>query len=358
MGAVVFSQEFTEALQVLEVLSQAEKKAAVLAAKLGGVARAPFTWEDLIGEAPAFRHALTVAHKAAEGESTVLLRGESGTGKELFAAAIHNASPRAGCPFVKVNCAAIPEHLLESEFFGYERGAFTGANQRKLGTFELADTGTLFLDEIGDMSLPLQAKLLGVLQDGEFRRVGGTTARRVDVRVIAATNRPLERMVEEGGFRRDFYFRLNVINISLPPLRRRKQDIPLLTDHLLQKIGRKIGNRGIQADPSALARLQAYAWPGNVRELENALERGAALLEPGKQSLGERDVFLPDTLLAPPTEIVPIAQLERQMIKLALQRYGTSVKGKREAAAALGISLTTLYAKLKHAEFSDFGNTF
>ncbi|MBC7337480.1 MAG: sigma 54-interacting transcriptional regulator, partial [Clostridia bacterium] len=198
-------------------------------------------------------------------------------GKELFAAAIHNASRRARQPFVHVNCAAIPDTLLESEFFGYEKGSFTGATQRKLGTFELADRGTIFLDEIGDMDLRLQAKVLQVLQSGEFRRVGGTTTIKVNVRVIAATNRNLEQLMDKGQFREDLYFRLNVVEINVPPLRERKEDIPLLVDHLLEKIGRKIGKRVAGITEEALVLLEQYCWPGNVRELENVLERALAL---------------------------------------------------------------------------------
>lgn len=345
-GGVVFFQEVTEALEILEQLARAQESLAILSTKIESMGKAPHTFASIIGQSACLQRALTMARKAAATDSTVLLRGESGTGKELFAAAIHNASRRASQPFVHVNCAAIPDTLLESEFFGYEKGAFTGASQRKLGTFELADRGTIFLDEIGDMDLRLQAKLLQVLQSGEFRRIGGTTTIKVDVRVIAATNRNLEELIEKGQFRQDLYFRLNVVEINLPPLRERKGDIPLLVDHLLGKIGRKIGKRAAGITAEALAMLEQYHWPGNVRELENVLERALALAEEGRP-VTEADIFPPKPRQAGQDDLMPLAELEKVMICKALEKFGTSVQGKRDAARALGISLSTLYEKLK-----------
>ncbi|MGB9920042.1 MAG: sigma-54 interaction domain-containing protein [Moorellales bacterium] len=346
LGAVVFFQEVSWALEILDQLKRAQETLAVLSSKIEEIGRAPHTFASIIGQNPRFCQAVEMARKAAATDATVLLRGESGTGKDLFAGAIHNASRRAKYPFVQVNCAAIPETLLESEFFGYEKGAFTGATQRKLGTFELADRGTLFLDEIGDMDLRLQAKLLQVLQSGEFRRIGGTTAIKVDVRVIAATNRNLEELMDKGLFREDLYFRLNVVEITLPPLRDRKEDIPLLIEYLLPRIGRKIGKRVAGISQEALEMLRQYCWPGNVRELENVLERALVMAEEGKPIQPEH--ILPSRLRAVAgEEILPLSELEEMMIRRALSRFGTSVRGKKEAARALGISLSTLYEKLR-----------
>ncbi|MBC7347129.1 MAG: sigma 54-interacting transcriptional regulator, partial [Clostridia bacterium] len=329
VGGVVFFQEAAEALEILEQLTRARESLAILTTKMESMGKAPYTFASIVGRSRCLQEALATARKAATTDSTVLLRGESGTGKELFAAAIHNASRRARQPFVHVNCAAIPDNLLESEFFGHEKGSFTGASQRKLGTFELADRGTIFLDEIGDMDLRLQAKVLQVLQSGEFRRVGGTATIKVNVRVIAATNRNLEELMDKGQFRQDLYFRLNVVEINIPPLRERKEDIPLLVDHLLGKIGRKIGKRVAGISEEALTLLERYCWPGNVRELENVLERALALVEEG-QPVTAGDIFLPRPRQAGQEEFMPLAEMERVMIEKALAKFGTSVQGKRE----------------------------
>lgn len=220
-----------------------------------------------------------MATKAAKSNATVLIRGESGTGKELVAEGIHYASERSSGPFVRVNCGAIPSALLESELFGHEKGAFTGALKRKLGKFELANHGTIFLDEIGELDKNMQVKLLRALQQKEFDRVGGETTIRVDVRIIAATNRPLEEMVREGTLRDDLYYRLNVIPLFLPPLRERVEDIPLLTEHFISKLSAEIGKNVKGITHLALDVLMAYRWPGNVRELENVIERVITLME-------------------------------------------------------------------------------
>ncbi len=248
---------------------------------------------DMVGETPRMREVYRLLHRAAATDSTVLLRGESGTGKELAARALHKASPRAERPFVAVNCATLSETLLESELFGHERGAFTGAVARKIGKVEVADTGTLFLDEIGEIPTTLQARLLRFLQERESERVGGTRTIRVDVRVVAATNRDLEKMIREGTFREDLYYRLNIITLHLPPLRERRQDIPLLASHFAAETGRRLGRPVAGFTPEARACLQRHDWPGNVRELANAVERAIVL--------GEGDLIrpedLPDTLL-------------------------------------------------------------
>mgnify|MGYP003336600131 CR=1 FL=1 len=232
--------------------------------------------KDMIGTSPQMRAVYAQAHQVAPTRSTVILRGESGTGKELIARAVHGLSKVKDGPFVRVNCAALPEGLLESELFGHEKGAFTGAIGRKEGRFELADGGTLFLDEIGDINLSTQVKLLRVLQEREFERVGGTETVRVNVRVIAATNKDMEKAIAEGTFREDLYYRLNVFTIFVPPLRERRADLLLLADHFLEKFSREHGKVIKRISTPAIDMLMAYHWPGNVRELENALEIGRA----------------------------------------------------------------------------------
>ncbi|MCW8138537.1 MAG: sigma-54-dependent Fis family transcriptional regulator, partial [Planctomycetota bacterium] len=241
-------------------------------------------WSGIVGAQGGMKRVMEDVQKVATTRSTVLIRGETGTGKELIARSIHHASPRAGKPMVKINCAAITETLLESELFGYEKGAFTGAEKRKPGRFELADGGTLFLDEIGDISAPLQTKLLRVLQEREFERVGGLETIKVDVRVVSATHRNLEQMVQEGKFREDLYFRLNVFPVNVPPLRKRQGDIPELARYFLRRHAQENGRpllRDFSAD--AMSRLVSYPWPGNVRELENVIERAVILCAEGER---------------------------------------------------------------------------
>jgi transcriptional regulator with GAF, ATPase, and Fis domain len=237
---------------------------------------------DFIGESPAIRRVAELVEKVADNDSTVLLCGESGTGKEVIAKTIHYQSLRADKPFIPINCGAIPEALLESELFGHEKGAFTGANNIRMGRFELANNGTLFLDEIGEMPYPLQVKLLRVIQELEFERIGGTRSIRVDVRIIAATNIDLERAVLEKRFRNDLFYRLNVIPVTLPPLRQRKEDIPLLVAHFLERFNQKKQKKVIGFSSEAMALLLAYPWPGNVRELENIVERTVVLKDEGE----------------------------------------------------------------------------
>ncbi|MBS4026715.1 MAG: sigma 54-interacting transcriptional regulator [Clostridia bacterium] len=346
-GAVVFIQEMSEALKLLEDLAQKENVIKTLTTKLEGIAKGKHNFDSLIGGSPNFHSALSLTRKVAVSDSTVLLRGESGTGKELFAEAIHSGSSRANNPIIKINCAAIPDNLLESEFFGFEKGSFTGAHKRKLGNFELADKGTIFLDEIGDMDLRLQAKLLQVLQNGEFRRVGGAELVKVDVRVVAATNRPLEELIEAGRFREDLYYRLNVVRIDIPPLRERKGDIQELADRLLEKVGRKLGRRISGLTGDALDVLESYHWPGNVRELENVLERAVNMAEEGMK-ISAREIYLPQIQPSEKEDVIQsLEDWENIMIKKALIKFGTSFEGKRKAAETLKISVTTLYNKIK-----------
>jgi transcriptional regulator with PAS, ATPase and Fis domain len=299
--------------------------------------------------APKLKKCINLAEKSARSNSTVLLLGESGTGKELFAHSIHGASMRRENPFIKVNCAAIPETLLESEFFGYAKGAFTGAVKSKIGKFELAHSGTIFLDEIGDMNLLLQGKLLRVLQEMEFERVGGNQTIKVDVRVIAATNRNLRELIRRGEFREDLYYRLNVVEITIPPLRLHKEDLPALVNNTIIKLNRKLGKKvkGLSKDAEEL--LFSYDWPGNVRELENVIERVMVTVD--EEILVKKNLIqhvnqfriLPER----DVDIMPIDQMEEMLIRKAMAKYGNTVEGKRRAAHALNISLATLYNKLK-----------
>ena len=303
---------------------------------------------EIIGESAAIRQVLALVNRVAPTAATVLIQGESGTGKELVARALHDGSPRSGLPFIRVNCAALPETLLESELFGYERGAFTGAATRKQGRFELADGGTLLLDEAGDLSAATQAKLLRVLQEGEFERLGGTKTLKVDVRLVAATNQDLALLVTQRRFREDLYYRLNVIAIEIPPLRQRAEDIPLLAGHFLRVHAAK-NHREIDGfTEAALGRLRAYPWPGNVRELEHAVER-AVILTRGKL-LDLADLPPAVSQVEPAARVVPIplgmplSEVEQRLIEETLRL----TKGNKELAAKfLGIASRTIYRKLK-----------
>jgi len=312
-----------------------------------------FAFENIIGESGAMQAVLRLVQKVVATDVTVLICGESGTGKELIAQAIHYNSPRADKPFVRLNCVAIPETLLESELFGHERGAFTGAVARRPGKFELANGGTIFLDEIGDMSLHTQAKILRVLQEREFERVGGSETIKIDVRIVAATNKDLAKAVEGGSFREDLYYRLNVFSINLPPLRERKEDIPLLVEHFVEHNARYLGKPLTGLTAEAMNILLAYDWPGNVRELENYIQR-AAVMADGKLIGPE---CLPPHLLTfnPKVEEEPeldptksldemLEGLERKLIRAALQRTG-GVQSR--AARLLGITERSLWHRIK-----------
>ena len=306
---------------------------------------------DVVTKNPHMEEILALAREVASLRSTVLIRGESGTGKELVARAIHYSGDRAEKPFITVSCAALSETLLESELFGYEKGAFTGANAQTKGKFELADGGTIFLDEIGDISPKLQADLLRVLQERRFYRVGGGEEIQVDVRVIAATNKDLAQEVQEGHFRDDLYYRLNVIEIRIPPLRDRREDIPLLAEHFVERIGHELGKDigGISED--ALKLFIEYDWPGNVRELQNVIERAIVTCHNGRLERADF-AFLDDRNPSrEPWKVpdVPLSELERRAIVAALERKQGNV---REAAAALGIDRSTLYDKLKRYEIT------
>ncbi|SMB99217.1 PAS domain S-box-containing protein [Thermanaeromonas toyohensis ToBE] len=325
--------------------------------------QARYSLEDIIGQSRVIRELKEMVNKVASTSSTVLLKGESGTGKELFAHAIHNASPRYRGPFIKVNCAAIPENLLESELFGYEEGAFTGAKKGgKPGKFELANGGTIFLDEIGDMPLNMQAKLLRVLQEKEIEHVGGNRPVKIDVRVIAATNRDLEALIREGRFRSDLFYRLNVVTFEIPPLRQRKEDIPLLVEHFLDKLGRTLGCGRKKITPAALEVLLQHNWPGNVRELENVLERALNVVDGPEILPHHLPPYLTETRTFNSRPLRPLketlARVEKELLEEAL-RY---TKGNCLLAAhLLGLSKSTFYEKvarygLRESAFREYGN--
>jgi DNA-binding NtrC family response regulator len=294
----------------------------------------------LVGESPALRRVTQLVEKVAPTDATVLVRGESGTGKELVARAIHGNSPRREKPLVTVNCATLSEHLLESELFGHEKGAFTGADRAKPGLFEVAEGGTLFVDEVAEMSPALQAKLLRVLEGGHYRRVGDTRERTADVRIVAATNKPLEDEQKAGRFREDLFYRLNVVAVTLPPLRDRQEDIPLLVEHFLTT--RRVGAAPMKVDPAALDVLVRYGWPGNVRELANVIERAQILAEGDTITVDD----LPDNLVgtmpvtAPPADPDSLEGVERRHVEEVLRKAGGN---KVRAAKALGVTRRTLY---------------
>ena len=307
----------------------------------------------IIGRSPAMQSVFETLAKIVATDTTVLILGESGTGKELVAEAIHTRSRRHEGPFVKLNCVAIPQTLLESELFGHEKGAFTGAHQRRVGKFELADGGTILLDEIGDMSLETQAKILRVLQEREFERVGGTDSVRVDVRVVAATNRDLAEACAQGSFREDLYFRLNVVTVTLPPLRQRREDIPLLAEHFLRRAAQRHGKAGLELSAGTLEALVDYDWPGNVRQLQHAIER--AVIWADGQQLRRED--LPQEIvsgaLAAPERLVDgargdlpstLERIERQLVIDALRQAGGV---QATAARRLGISERSMWHKVK-----------
>jgi two-component system response regulator AtoC len=315
--------------------------------------RREFSFESIVSRDARMQEVFSLIRKVSGFKTTVLILGESGTGKELVARAIHYNSSRREAPFVAVNCGAIPETLLESELFGHVKGAFTDAVADKAGLFEQADCGTLFLDEVGEMPLPLQVKLLRVLQEEEFRRIGATAARKVDVRVISATSKALEREIAEGRFREDLFFRLNVFTIGLPPLRERLADIPLLVDHFLAKQGERLGRPGVRCTPAAMKALAGYHWPGNIRELENAIERGLILCDSDLLDVGclpaaiRGRVETAGTLLVPSDDLsIKRAEemIERELVRRALERTNGN---RTHAARLLEISLRALIYKIK-----------
>ena len=309
-------------------------------------------FERIVGNSPALEAVLEQVERVAPTDSTVLIQGETGTGKELIAQAIHNVSRRYGRPYVKLNCAAIPFDLLESELFGHERGAFTGAIAQKVGRFELADKGTLFLDEVGDIPLALQPKLLRVLQEQEFERLGSGKTHRVNVRLVAATHRNLTDMVARNQFRSDLYYRLNVFPIMLPPLRERREDVALLVSHFVEVCSRRMGKQISCIPKETLDAFTSYSWPGNVRELQNLIERAVIRSDNGvlANPLPPLDANLVGANLSNTNLVGPTGTLkdsQRTLILQALQAAGWIIGGPDGAAAWLGLKRTTLIAKMK-----------
>ena len=311
---------------------------------------------DVVGSSPALRRALARVEKVARTDSTVLLLGETGTGKELLAAEIHRRSPRASRTFVKVNCAALPEALIASELFGHEKGAFTGALQRRVGRFELASGGSIFLDEVGELPAEVQVALLRVLQEGEFERVGGSETLKTDVRIIAATNRDLTRDIEAGRFRSDLFYRLNVFPIEVPPLRERREDIPILVEYFASRHGARLAKRFRRVDRRTMERLLDYPWPGNIRELENWIERAAILSEGDRLSLEEPTAGPPGSAgaVSLTLPVRTLAEHERAAIEQALAASRGRVSGAGGAAARLGVPATTLESKILKAKIDKY----
>jgi transcriptional regulator with GAF, ATPase, and Fis domain len=289
---------------------------------------------------------LARAAKVAPTDSTVLIMGETGTGKELIARAIHKRSKRLERPFISVNCAAVPSSLIMSELFGHEKGAFTGAVQRRLGRFELAEGGTIFLDEVGDLPMETQIALLRVLQEREFERVGGTEILRADVRVISATNRDLQAAIADGSFRSDLYYRLNVFPIKLPPLRERKDDVPLLVNYFVDRYATRAGKKIKHIQKKALEALEEYSWPGNVRELQNVIERSLIIGETNEFSV-DKSWFSHEFQLVPRVGPVSRISTEQEQIEAALAQTKGKVSGRQGAAAILGIPASTLESKIR-----------
>ena len=352
LGASDFIEKPVRPGRLLVCISNAIKARNDTGEEPSGITRST---SQMIGESPAIAHVRRLIAKVARTEGRVLITGENGTGKELVAQAIHDASRRAKGPFVKLNCSAVPKDLIESELFGHEKGSFTGAAARRIGRFEMAHEGTLFLDEVGDMPLAMQAKLLRVLQDGEFERIGGNSTLAVDTRVLAATNRDLPAMVGAGEFREDLYYRLNVFPIQTPPLRDRIDDIPLLAEHFAARAGDR--NRGelVRLTQGALAALKEFSFPGNVRQLQNIIERLTILIE--ADEISEQDVRMtvpqdaptrPPAADAAPSDLLRAGitgeDLERQRIVEALQQVGGR---KTEAADLLGMSRSTLWRRMR-----------
>jgi DNA-binding NtrC family response regulator len=322
-----------------------------------------YEFKNIVAHSPKMQEVLSIVERVASTNSTVLLGGESGVGKDLIARAIHQHSRRASGPFVKINCTAIPENLLESELFGYEKGAFTGAVSSKPGKFELADKGTIFLDEIGDVPSAIQVKLLRVLQEREFEHLGGTKTLKVDVRLVAATNRDLRAALEQGTFREDLYYRLNVVPISIPPLREHKEDVPYLVDHFIERFARESGKQLNGIAPAALKLLMDFHWPGNVRELENIIERAVAFAD--GPILDARDIRLDlsprfaaadgsasGAVVPFPPDGMTLEQYEDEIIREALRRAGGN---KSQAARLLGLSRNALRYRLSRMGVTDEG---
>ncbi len=355
MGAVVIFRDVTKEKEAEEELRKAYLEVEKLKDKLEQEniylqeeIKEKYNFTEIIGKSSAIEKVLRKVEQVAQTNSTVLILGETGTGKELLARAVHNNSSRKDRPLVKVNCSALPANLIESELFGHEKGAFTGAISQKIGRFELADGGTIFLDEIGDLPLELQAKLLRVLQEGEFEKLGNSKTIKVNTRVIAATNRDLEAAIEEGEFREDLYYRLNVFPIYSPALRERKEDIPLLVNFFCDKLGVKVGKNIKSVSKKVMDRLIEYNWPGNVRELENIIERAVIISETNILQFGDWMPISKTIMgLTGTKKISTLEDIERMQILKALEVTGGRVSGDRGAAKILGLNSSTLESRMR-----------
>ena len=365
-GAVVVFRNLTELKRKEESLRRALAEVEALKSRLQDEnvylqeeIRSQHGFEEIIGTSPAIRQVLEAVETVATTDANVVVAGETGTGKELISRAVHDLSARRGKALIKVNCASVPRELFESEFFGHVKGAFTGALRHRKGRFELADGGTLFLDEVGEIPLEMQSKLLRVLQEGQFERVGDERTRHVDVRIIAATNRDLKREAEKGRFRQDLYYRLNVFPIEVPPLRERKEDVPLLVEHFLDQAARELKRPRPTLSPAGARQLQAYDWPGNVRELRNVIERAVIVARGGEPRF---DLPLDSGSSAPSPErqasaapaarreVIPEAEMrrrERDNLIAALESTGWQVYGAGGAAELLGVKPSTLASRIK-----------
>ncbi|MBY0754206.1 sigma 54-interacting transcriptional regulator [Clostridium sardiniense] len=357
VGKVMF-KDISDYYSLGKQITKLEKELEYYKNELGNERSAKYFFSDIIGDSEENTKVKEIATRAAKTRSNVLIIGESGTGKELLAHAIHNASYRRQGPFVKINCAAIPEELIESELFGYEEGAFTGAKKSgKKGKFELANNGTILLDEIGDMPLSSQVKLLRVLQEREIEKVGGNVVKEIDVRIISSTNKNLKKAIEEGKFREDLYYRLNVIRISVPPLRNRKKDIEPLANILKRKVADKLGIYVEGISKEAMERLKEYDWPGNIRELENAIERSINMLD---SDIYIQEKHLPEKLIQKKSTYIRdtkgkylkdiVAEVEKEIISDCLNSVEWN---KNKAAKILGISRVGLYKKIEYYNLSD-----
>ncbi len=349
VGAISVVRDITEVVDLSNKLKDTTHRVLELRNKVREIHRAHYRFEDIVGLSREMEKTKERARRVAASDMPVLILGESGSGKELFAHAVHNAGPRSNSPFVPLNCAAFSPQLLSSELFGYEEGAFTGALKGgKIGLFEIANGGTLFLDEIGDMEYDLQSKLLRVLESGEFMRIGGTKPIKVDVRIVSATNREIERLIGEVKFREDLYYRLNVMSLEIPPLRTRLQDIPLLVEHYLAKLSAK-RKQHYRISVETIEILKQYHYPGNVRELFNIIEFATSMCETAEIRPSDLPIF--SKVKLQPALNRALAEStrssEREAIKEALALCGRSVEAKRKAAARLGISLATLYNKIR-----------
>jgi len=350
-GMVIFD-DLKKLQEVLEKNKLLEGKLHIYQEELKSMRGAKYSWQSIIGNSILMQAVKGMAAKAAKTDSNVLINGESGTGKELFAHAIHNDSKRFDGPFIKINCAAIPKDLLESELFGYEEGAFTGAKkQGKIGKFELANGGTIFLDEIGDMPLDMQVKILRVLQEKEVERIGGNKTIPIDCRIIAATNRDLEARIKEGEFREDLYYRLNVINVEVPPLRTRKDDVEILTLKLMEKLSNSLGKYVSNITVDALDSLKAYNWPGNIRELENVVERAINMTDSETIEIQHLPPFIIAHKSNETTEVTILTSLKHAVDEVEKSTILKCLKAvhynKLKAAKILGISRTSLYEKIE-----------